>query len=84
MKCRSSSHNFVRSINIGIDVHNSDVRIENRGDVEAELDRIQPSHVLLAAGITGRPNIDWCEEHKPETIRTNVIGILNGRSHSLL
>ena len=65
--------------NTGIEVHNSDVRIENREHVEAELDRLQPSHVLMAAGITGRPNIDWCEEHKPETIRTNVIGTLNGR-----
>lgn len=61
----------------GIEVYNSDVRIENRADVEAELDKIQPSHVLMAAGITGRPNIDWCEDHKPETIRTNVIGTLN-------
>jgi 3,5-epimerase/4-reductase len=61
----------------GIEAHNSDVRIENRADVEAELDKIQPSHVLMAAGITGRPNIDWCEDHKPETIRTNVIGTLN-------
>jgi 3,5-epimerase/4-reductase len=31
----------------------------------------------MSAGITGRPNIDWCEDHKPETIRTNVIGTLN-------
>jgi 3,5-epimerase/4-reductase len=51
--------------------------MENRGDVEAELDRIQPSHVLNAAGITGRPNIDWCEDHKPETMRVNVLGTLN-------
>ena len=25
----------------------------------------------------GRPNVDWCEDHKVETIRTNVIGCLN-------
>lgn len=31
----------------------------------------------MSAGITGRPNIDWCEDHKVETIRTNVIGTLN-------
>jgi 3,5-epimerase/4-reductase len=61
----------------GIEVHNADSRIENRTEVAAELDRIQPSHVLMSAGITGRPNIDWCEDHKPETIRTNVIGTLN-------
>lgn len=61
----------------GIEVYNADSRMQNRGDVEAELDKIQPSHVLNAAGITGRPNIDWCEDHKPETMRVNVIGTLN-------
>ena len=61
----------------GIEVYNSDVRIENRADVEAELDKIKPTHTLMAAGITGRPNIDWCEDHKADTIRTNVIGTLN-------
>lgn len=52
-------------------------RIENRVDVEAELDSVKPSHVLMSAGMTGRPNIDWCEDNKPETIRVNVIGTLN-------
>lgn len=52
-------------------------RLENRADVDKELDSVKPSHVLNAAGITGRPNIDWCEDHKPETVRTNVIGTLN-------
>lgn len=61
----------------GIEVFPSEVRIENRADVEKELDELKPTHVLNAAGITGRPNIDWCEDHKPETIRTNVIGTLN-------
>jgi len=61
----------------GIEVMNADSRLENRSDVAAELDKIKPSHVLMAAGITGRPNIDWCEDHKPETMRTNVIGTLN-------
>lgn len=26
---------------------------------------------------TGRPNVDWCESHRPETVRANVIGTLN-------
>jgi len=33
--------------------------------------------VLNAAGVTGRPNVDWCEDHRPETIRANVVGLLN-------
>lgn len=60
-----------------IDVVAAASRIENRTDVEAELDSVKPSHVLMSAGMTGRPNIDWCEDHKAETIRVNVIGTLN-------
>jgi 3,5-epimerase/4-reductase len=26
--------------------------------------------------VTGRPNVDWCEDHKIETIRANVLGTL--------
>jgi len=61
----------------GIDVVAASSRIENRGELEAEFDSVQPSHVLMSAGMTGRPNIDWCEDNKPETIRVNVIGTLN-------
>jgi len=60
----------------GIEVFAAESRIENRTAVEEELDSIKPSHVLMSAGITGRPNIDWCEDHKAETVRTNVIGTL--------
>jgi len=52
-------------------------RMENREAVSKELDEIRPTHVFNAAGITGRPNIGWCETHKPETIRANIIGMLN-------
>ena len=55
----------------------ADSRLENREQVNAELDEYKPTHVLNAAGVTGRPNVDWCEDHKPETIRSNVIGALN-------
>ena len=34
-----------------------------------ELDKVEPTHVINAAGCTGRPNVDWCEEHQIETIR---------------
>lgn len=61
----------------GVEVVLAESRCENRADVAKELDEVKPSHVFMAAGITGRPNIDWCEDHKPETIRVNVIGTLN-------
>ena len=61
--------------------------------------QVKPTHVLNCAGLTGRPNVDWCEDHKVcgccrlvhpqrslsdnttlrqiETIRVNVLGMLN-------
>lgn len=32
--------------------------------------------MLNCSGVTGRPNVDWCEDHKIETIRANVVGCL--------
>lgn len=52
-------------------------RLEDRNKIEKELDELKPTHVLNAAGKTGRPNVDWCEDHQQETIRSNVIGTLN-------
>ena len=61
----------------GKDVHTTTVRMENREAVLAELARVRPTHVLNAAGCTGRPNVDWCEDNKEATMRSNVIGTLN-------
>lgn len=52
-------------------------RLENRQDILAEITSVRPDAIINAAGITGRPHIDWCEDHKQETIRANVIGALN-------
>lgn len=52
-------------------------RLQDRRGIEEDIDRCQPTHILNAAGITGRPNVDWCETHKREVIQTNVIGTLN-------
>jgi len=55
----------------------SDVNITDLPAVRKELDEKKPEVVINAAGMTGRPNIDWCEEHKLETIAGNVTGPLN-------
>ncbi|KAL4318461.1 hypothetical protein GQ457_18G011210 [Hibiscus cannabinus] len=52
-------------------------RLEDRSSLVADIQNIKPTHVFNAAGVTGRPNVDWCESHKTETIRTNVAGTLN-------
>ena len=54
----------------------SEVDIADRELVKKELDRSKPQFVINAAGKTGRPNVDWCEDHKMETIHSNVVGPL--------
>jgi dTDP-4-dehydrorhamnose reductase len=61
----------------GKTVHLASARTENRESVIAEIEAVKPTHVINAAGVTGRPNVDWCEDHKAETVRANVIGSLN-------
>ena len=41
------------------------------------LDEEKPEIVINAIGKTGRPNIDWCENNKIETIRSNVLAATN-------
>lgn len=55
----------------------ANARLEDRAGVVSELLRTGATHVLNAAGVTGRPNVDWCETHKRETIRANVVGTLS-------
>lgn len=61
----------------GRTVATTTARMEDREGVMQELDRVKPTHVLNCAGVTGRPNVDWCEDNKQATIRSNVIGTLN-------
>jgi len=49
------------------------------GDVVAvreELTTHHPDFVINCAGKTGRPNVDWCEDNKEETVYGNVTGPL--------
>ncbi len=52
------------------------VDIADAQAVAAVLDADTPDIVINAAGKTGRPNVDWCEDHKEETLSANVTGPL--------
>lgn len=56
------------------EVISSTTRLENLTDIGKELDNIKPDRVVLAAGLTGIKNIDWCEDHKDQVLSVNVIG----------
>jgi len=60
----------------GKEVHVAKSRLEDRNNIEKEVDEIKPKYIINCAGVTGRPNVDWCEDHKPETLRSNVIGTM--------
>lgn len=52
------------------------VDIADQQAVEKCLDAEKPDVVINCAGKSGVPNVDWCETHKEETIRSNVQGPL--------
>jgi len=49
-------------------------RLQDYGYVQREVNRVEPTHVINCAGLTGRPNVDWCEDHKVEVLQANLIG----------
>ncbi len=47
--------------------------IKTEEDVLNLLDEHKPDAALNAAGVVGRPNVDWCETHQIETVEGNTI-----------
>ncbi len=43
----------------------------------------KPEVVINFAGVRAYPNIDWCEDHKAETVRVNVGGAINAMQAAL-
>ena len=50
----------------------TEARIHSKEDVASELSKHEPQFAINCIGKTGRPNIDWCESHKMETMQGNV------------
>ncbi|MBU2566845.1 sugar nucleotide-binding protein [Patescibacteria group bacterium] len=48
------------------------VFIEKPQDLADVLDNEEPDAVLNCAGLTGTPNVDWCETHQLETAMANT------------
>jgi 3,5-epimerase/4-reductase len=51
----------------------SDIQVHSKHDALDEIRKHQPDAVLNAAGIKGKPNVDWCEDHQLETIAGNTL-----------
>lgn len=60
----------------GKHVDSTPARMEDMHQVREALDTHKPTRVINCAGKTGRPNVDWCEDNRAATVRSNVIGTL--------
>jgi dTDP-4-dehydrorhamnose reductase len=54
-----------------------DINVLETGALNSVLDSMKPDVVINAVGKTGRPNIGWCETHKEETVRGNIMAPVN-------
>ena len=52
------------------------IDIANQAAVREALAHPRPDVVINCAGRCGFPNVDWCEDHKVETLHSNVTGAL--------
>lgn len=53
------------------------IEIRNHTEVEKTIYETRPDAVINATGITGYPNVDWCETHPGDTLGVNVAGSIN-------
>ena len=53
------------------------IEIRNFDEVRQTIEDTAPDYIINATGITGKPNVDWCENHPAETYSVNVTGSIN-------
>ncbi len=59
------------------EVIHCDVDVTDRAAVQTALEGVSDAVVINATGKTGRPNVDWCEDHRLETAQVNITGAIN-------
>lgn len=58
----------------GFQVVDAKFRLSDTASMWDEIVSEKPSQVVLCAGVTGRPNIDWCEANPLQTVAANLEG----------
>ena len=61
----------------GYEIADPRIEIRNFDEVKKTIDEIKPDYIINSTGMTGKPNVDWCETHPVETFTVNVGGSLN-------
>ncbi|MBU0727205.1 sugar nucleotide-binding protein [Patescibacteria group bacterium] len=61
----------------GHDIHDPRIEIRNFDEVKKTIEEVNPDYIINATGMTGKPNVDWCEIHPEETNSVNIDGSVN-------
>jgi len=61
----------------GYELQTIKVDITDVQQVREALKGVEGQVVINAAGKTGKPNVDWCEDHRLETSQVNITGAIN-------
>ncbi len=77
------SHLKVALTEKGYEVADPRIEIRNLNEVRQTIEKEAPDYIINATGMTGKPNVDWCEDHPVETYSVNVAGSLNIASAAL-
>lgn len=48
-------------------------KVKTKSEIDSVLDHYQPDVVFNAAGVTGKPNVDWCETNQATTMMGNAV-----------
>lgn len=62
---------------MGHEVQTITVDVTDLAAVRKALKGIHDGVVINATGKTGKPNVDWCEDHRLETAAVNITGAIN-------
>ena len=52
-------------------------RLDQHSTIKSKLSLYKPKYVICAAGISGKPTLEWSETNKYQTYKTNVLDTLN-------
>jgi len=61
----------------GYSVFESNERFEYMGTIQEQIVKSRAMYVICAAGISGKPTIEWSETNEDETYRANFLGVLD-------
>jgi dTDP-4-dehydrorhamnose 3,5-epimerase-like enzyme/dTDP-4-dehydrorhamnose reductase len=61
----------------GYAVFESNERLEDMEQIQEQIVKSRAKYVICAAGISGKPTIEWSETNEDETYRTNFLGVLD-------